>query len=143
MKKKPGSILIEVLAATVILSITSIFIISISIQNLKQIKERTILETVNRDMCNLINELKYNITQNEIEEMLTKNTVGFKYVKNFSEELLEKDIKDLQQGTDILISEIQTQGIGATYEIKSKLIIDGFEININKQFTKSWWMDEI
>ena len=61
--RKQGSILIEVMVAIMILSLTTTFIISTSIQNTNVLKERILLEEVNRDVCNLMHELKYNMTR--------------------------------------------------------------------------------
>jgi len=141
--KKQGNMLIEVVASIMILLLTTTFIISTSIQNNDILKERILLEEVNRDICNLMNEFKYNMTRDEIEEMLGNDKIKLKYDKDFSKKLLDLDIKDLEAGQDIEISKIGEDSIGLKIKIQANIKIEKREINVSNEFTKSWWMDEI
>jgi len=141
--KKQGSILIEVIASVMILTLTTTFIISASIQNADVLKERILLEEVNRAVCNLTNEFKYNISTKEIEELLSNEKIGFKYDRDFSEKLLDKDIKELEKGEDIEISKIGEDSVGLKLKIQASIKIEKNEVNVENEFTKSWWMDEI
>ena len=141
--KKQGSILIEVAASIMILTLTTTFIISTGIQNMDILKERILLEEVNRDVCNLINEFKYNMTKKEIEELLSDEKVGFKYNKDFSKELLNSSVKDLEQGSDIEISKIGEDNLILKLKIQTNIKNGKSEVEIEKEFTKSWWMDEL
>lgn len=141
--KKQGNMLIEVVASIMILLLTTTFIISTSIQNNDILKERILLEEVNRDICNLINEFKYNMTRDEIEKMLGNDKIKLKYDKDFSKKLLNLDIKDLEAGQDIEISKIGEDSIGLKIKIQANIKIEKREINVSNEFTKSWWMDEI
>lgn len=141
--KKQGSILIEVVASIMILTLTTTFIISTSIQNIEILKERILLEEVNRDVCNLINEFKYNLTKKDIEEMLIDNKVGFKYNKDFSKKLLNSSVKELQQGEDIQVTMIEDNNIILKFKIQTDIQNEKSEVEIEKEFTKSWWMDEV
>ena len=141
--KKQGSILIEVIASVMILTLTTTFIISASIQNADVLKERILLEEVNRAVCNLTNEFKYNISTKEIEELLSNEKIGFKYDRDFSEKLLNKDIKELEKGKDIEVSKIGEDSVGLKLKIQANIKIEKNEVNVENEFTKSWWMDEI
>jgi len=141
--KKQGSMLIEVVASIMILLLTTTFIISTSIQNIDILKERILLEEVNRHVCNLKNEFKYNITRNEIEEMLGNEKIRLKYDKDFSRKLLDLNIRDLEKGQDIEISKIGEDSIGLKLKIQANIKIEKSEVNISNEFIKSWWMDEI
>ena len=141
--KKQGSILIEVAASIMILTLTTTFIISTSIQNMDILKERILLEEVNRDVCNLINEFKYNMTKKEIEELLSDEKVGFKYNKDFSKELLNSSVKDLKRGEDIEITKIGEDNLILKLKIQTNINNGKSEVEIEKEFTKSWWMDEV
>ena len=141
--KKQGSMLNEVVASIMILLLTTTFIISTSIQNIDILKERILLEEVNRDVCNLKNEFKYNITRNEIEEMLGDEKIRLKYDKDFSRKLLDLNIRDLEKGQDIEISKIGEDSIGLKLKIQANIKIEKSEVNITNEFIKSWWMDEI
>ena len=141
--KKQGSILIEVIASVMILTLTTTFIISASIQNADVLKERILIEEVNRAVCNLTNEFKYNISTKEIEELLSNEKIGFKYDRDFSKKLLNKDIKELEKGKDIEISKIGEDSVGLKLKIQASIKIEKNEVNVENEFTKSWWMDEI
>lgn len=141
--KKQGSILIEVVASIMILTLTTTFIISTSIQNIEILKERILLEEVNRDVCNLINEFKYNLTKKDIEELLRDKKVGFKYNEDFSKKLLNSSVKELQQGEDIQVTKIEDDNLIIKFKIKTNIKNEKSEVEIEKEFTKSWWMDEV
>ncbi|OOM81008.1 hypothetical protein CLPUN_11680 [Clostridium puniceum] len=141
--KKQGSILIEVAASIMILTLTTTFIISTGIQNIYILKERILLEEVNRDVSNLINEFKYNLTKEEIEELLSDEKIGFKYNEDFSRELLNSSVKELEKGEDIEITKIEEDNLGLKLKIQTNIKNEKNEVTIEKEFTKSWWMDEV
>jgi len=141
--KKQGSILIEVIASIMILTFTTTFIISASIQNADVLKERILLEEVNRSVYNLTNELKYNISKEEIEELLKDDKIGFKYDSDFSKRLFDEDVKKLERGNDIEVIKIGADNVGLKIKIQANIKIEKSEANVENEFTKSWWMDEI
>ena len=141
--KKQGSILIEVVASIMILTLTTTFIISASIQNTDVLKERILLEEVNRALYNLTNEFKYNMSKKEIEELLSHEKIGFKYDSDFSKRLLDTNITKLQRGGDIEVIKLGEDSIGLKLKIQANIKIEKSEVNIENEFTKSWWMDEI
>jgi len=141
--KKQGSILIEVMVSIMILSLTTTFIISTSMQNTDILKERILSERVNRDVCNLIHEFKYNMTRDEIEELLINEKIGFKYDRDFSRRLLDSEIKNLEPGKDIEVTKIGEDSVGLKIMIQANIKIEKSEVSTENEFTKSWWMDEI
>lgn len=141
--KKQGSILIEVAASIVILTIATTFIVSASIKNMQVLKERILLEEVNRDVCNLINEFKYNLTKEEIKEMLSDGKIGFKYSEDFSKKLLSMSAKELENGNEIEITKIGEDDIGIRFKVQTNIKNEKNEAIIEQEFTKSWWMDEV
>lgn len=143
--KKQGSILIEVAAAVMILMITTTFVVNTYIQNTNKLKERVLQEEVNRTVCNIINEFKYNLSKQQIEEMLVEgdNKIGFKYSKDLSKQLISTHIRDLEPGNDVKVSKIEDSDIGLKLKISAKINSSKNEVAVEKEFTKSWWMDEI
>jgi len=141
--KKQGSILIEVMVSIMILSLTTTFVISTSIQNTDILKERILLEEVNRDVSNLIHEFKYNMTKDEIEKLLIDEKIGFKYDKDFSRRLFDSEIKNLEAGEDIEVTKISEDSVGLKLNIQVKIKTEKNEVTLENEFTKSWWMDEI
>ncbi|WP_160688829.1 hypothetical protein [Clostridium sp. C2-6-12] len=140
--KKHGSILIEVAASIMILTLTTTFIVSTSIKNIQVLKERILLEEVNRDVSNLINEFKYNLTKEEIEELLKDEKVGYKYYENFSEKLLNSPVNELENGNDIEVIKIGEDNIGIRFKVQTNIKNEKSEAVIEREFIKSWWMDE-
>lgn len=141
--KKKGSILIEVVASLMILTLTTTFIINTSIQNSNILKERILSEEVNRAVYNLMNEFKYNTSREEIEKILSNEKVGFKYDIDFSKRLLNTDIESLEYGNDIEVIKAGEEDMGIRLKIHVNIKRENSEINLEKEFTKSWWMDEI
>lgn len=141
--KKQGSILIEVVASIMILTLTTTFIISTCMQNSDILKERIFLEEANRAVSNLMKEFKYNMSREEIEMLLNTKKIGFKYDREFSKKLLYTDIEELEKGNDIEVSKIEENDIGLKFKIKINIEIENHEITLEKEFIKSWWMDEV
>ncbi|WP_297422207.1 hypothetical protein [Clostridium sp.] len=141
--RKEGSILIEVIASLMILSLTTIFIVSASIQNSRILKERILCEKVNRDVCNLINEFKYNVARKEIDDMLIDEKIGFKYDQDFSKKLMDSGIENLGKGEDIEICKVSEDEMGLKLKVIANIKDEVSEVNLEKEFTKSWWMDEV
>lgn len=140
--KKEGSILIEVVASLMIISLTSTFIVKANIQNYRILKERMLSEEVNRTVYNIINEFKYNVDKNEINNLLENNEVGFQYYDNFSKDLINKNISDFQRGDDIKIMKVGEDEKKLKLKIEANIKEDNNEINVEEDFTKSWWMDD-
>lgn len=141
--KKQGSILIEVIASLMILSLTTTFIVSTSIQNSDILRERILLEEVNRAVSNFMKEFKYNMSREEIERLLNNGEIAFKYDRDFSKKLICTNIEDLEKGNDIEVSKIEESDIGLKLKIRTNIEMENKEITLEKEFIKSWWMDEI
>lgn len=142
--KKQGSILIEVIAAIMIFMMTITFIVNTAVQSKNMLKKRILQEEVSRTLCNLMNEFKYNITKEEIEKMLSEenNLIGFRYSTDLSEQLVNTDIKELAHGNDIEVSKLAESNMGLRLKIVAKIYSNKNEVIVEKEFTKSWWMDE-
>lgn len=140
--KKEGSILIEVVASLMVISLTSTFIVKTNIQNYRILKERMLSEEINRTVYNIINEFKYNVDKNEINNLLENDEVGFQYYDNFSKDLMNKNISDFQRGDDIKIMKVGEDEKRLKLKIEANVKEENNEINVEENFTKSWWMDD-
>lgn len=141
--KKEGSVLIEVMVGIAILTLSTIFIINATIENFNIIKKRILAEEVNRAVYNLMNEIKYNISKERLEEMLSNGEFGLEYDKDLSKSLISKEIYELNSGNEIKIIMLEEEGTGLKLKIEANVEREENEINIEKEFNKSWWMDEI
>jgi hypothetical protein len=88
-------------------------------------------------------EFKFNVTKKDILSMLDNGEVGFKYDKDFSNKLIEVPIKELEKGSDIEVSKLQDDKFGLKLKIKAEIKRNDNDVLIEKEFTKSWWMDEV
>lgn len=141
--KRKGNVLIEVVAGLFIITLSTTFIINANLQNNKILKERILLEDVSRSMYNLMNEIKYNVPKSELDEFLINEEVGFEYDSDFSRNLIYLDYKDIARGNDIKLIKLYEDNIGIHLKIVSNIKKDNNEIFLEKEFIKSWWMDEI
>ena len=107
------------------------------------LKKGILEEEVSRSVYNLTNEFKYNISKEEIEQLLSDDKIGFKYDSDFSKRLCNTDINDFEQGEDIEVSKIGEDSIGLKLKIIANVKVEKNEVNVENEFTKSWWMDEI
>ena len=141
--KRKGTVLIEVVAGLFIITLSTTFIINANLQNNKILKERILLEDVSRSMYNLMNEIKYNVPKSELDESLINEEVGFEYDSDFSRNLIYLDYKNIARGNDIKLIKLYEDNIGTHLKIVSNIKKDNNEIFLEKEFIKSWWMDEI
>lgn len=144
MKKSEGSILIEVMASILMLSIAGIFVLSTSLKCLRHYENRSTEEKLNRVVNMLIKECKYNKSKEELEEFFCDNDViYFKYDENIDNKLFDSDIFCLESGNDIEIQKISEDNMGTSYKIKVSIDNENIYYEREEEFYKSWWMDEI
>lgn len=141
--KKEGSILIEAIVGITILALSTTFIINASIENSNIIRKRILAEEVNRVIYNLMNEIKYNISKEYLEEMLSNGNLSLEYNEDLSKDLISKEIYELNSGNEIKIIMIEKSNAELKFKIVANVQRGRNEINIEKEFNKSWWMDEI
>lgn len=68
--KKDGSVLIEVIASVCIITIVITAFMQAYVSSINNLKSRMLEEELNMCIYNLSNEIKYNLSYDEIEEML-------------------------------------------------------------------------
>ena len=144
MKKKKGSILIELIASIFILSLFSVFVTSTCLKCKKEYVKRIEEEKVNRVVNMIIKEFKYNLTKQECDSLFDKNNeFGMKYEDSLEDELTYKNIVDIESGTNIQIEKERDEKSTTYYKVVVNISEDDFDINKDYEFCKSWWMDEI
>lgn len=144
MKKAEGSILIEIIASIIMLSIASIFVVSANFKCLMQYKNRNSEENVNRIVNMIIKEIKYNKSKNDLDKAFGDNdSIYFKYDDSMDNKLFEQDIFFLEIGNNIEIKKISEDKMRTNYKIKVNIDNENFYYEGEEEFYKSWWMDEI
>lgn len=141
--KNKGSILIEVICSIFILSLITIFSVNTCIQNSNIIKQRIFKEELNRGIYNVINELKYNTKINELKKSLDKEPLELALNEKFYDDILEKNILELQKGNDIKISKIKDNDYEIEILVKGTLSKENIDVQMEETFTKMWWMEYV
>ena len=141
MRKEEGSILIEVMVSIFILSIACVFEVSTTSKCIKEYNIRSDKEEINRAINMIIKEIKYNTEQDKLDEMFNGSSeISFKYEDDMADKLYDTGLIDLESGNDIKISRISEDIKRSRYKVKVNI---GENIDMDYEFYKSWWMDEI
>ena len=144
MRKKKGSILIEVIASIMILSFGLLFILSVYQKLIREYELRKAEEKVDRCINMIIKEIKYNVHNDDLEEIFSKsNALRIKYDENMCEIMLNTDFKELESGNDIIIEKNGSDKKRTYYTIQTDINKEKINIDKKYEFYKSWWMDEI
>lgn len=144
MRKKKGSILIEVIASIMILSFGLFFILPVYQKLIREYELRKTEEKVDRCINMIIKEIKYNVHNDDLEEIFSKsNALRIKYDENMCEIMLNTDFKELESGNDIIIEKSGSDEKRTYYTIQTDINKEKINIDKKYEFYKSWWMDEI
>lgn len=139
--KKEGSMLIEALSAISIVMISISFAVKSYYKNARSLKERVLMQKVNEIVNNIECEFKYNLSKEEIEEILSHDEVGFKYDEGISSKLCKCEIKELSRGKDIIVRKCSEDSTKTTFLIEADINVDDYSLKRRKEFIKSWWMN--
>ena len=141
--KNKGIILIETICSVFMLNLLILFSISTCIQNGKAIKERIFKEELNRNIYNMINELKYNTKMSELKTALQKQPLEFDYNEEFYNQILEKNFLDLPKGKNIKISKVKDDDYEMEILIEGTFSKDNINTHVEESFIKMWWMEDV
>ncbi|NKF05321.1 type II secretion system protein [Clostridium gasigenes] len=150
-RKHKGSMLIEVLVGLMILMIASMMAMTSAIAANKSKIRRNKYEEANRVAYCIMNEIKYNYTYEEVESKMDNQNsagvnnkyIGFRYTDNILENLITTNIFQLERGNDIKIEVINDDSNNKIMKIKIAISLSGGvgEVNVEREFNKSWWME--
>lgn len=141
--KNKGIILIETICSVFMLNLLILFSISTCIQNGNVIKERIFKEELNRNIYNMINELKYNTKMSELKTLLQKQPLELDYNEEFYDEILEKNVLDLPKGKNIKISKVKDDDYEIEILIEGTFSKDNINTHVEESFIKMWWMEDV
>lgn len=85
-------------------------------------------------------EIKYNITMEEILRVTRIGNITLKYSSNFLNDLCDNSLLNMQSGSGIIISIIKTDDIDKIY-INIKVNLDNKGNVLEKTFIKYKWME--
>ena len=138
--RKKGSILIEtIVGVNIILSMFLVVALLIG-ENIKSSFRREEIEESNRIIYCIMQEIKYNIT---IEEILYLTNTGDLKLENYDEFLVDLSSYDLEampKGDEIVIKAIPTEDENKL-KIEIKLNLTSKDESLERSFFKYRWMD--
>ena len=141
---KKGSTLIEAVISMAILLIALTISTQIFSVASKSIVIRRNREKANRVSYAIENEIKYNLTFEQINNLLVNERVSLDYTENILDSLLTNSLSSLNRGNRIIIEKKSNHSVENNYNIST------FKITINdsnggilneREFIKSYWME--
>ncbi|MGG7143666.1 type II secretion system protein [Clostridium nigeriense] len=141
---KKGNTLVEaIISLSIILIALSISVQIIAITS-KSINLRRNKEKANRVAYAIENEMKYNVSFDNLKDVFDKGNLYLKYKDDIIESLLTTPLTDLESGNNIIIEKVIDNYIEEGYKISTfKIKILDLEGGIlaEREFIKSYWMD--
>lgn len=140
---KKGSTVVEAIVSLSIILIAVTISFQVSIITAKSIKLRRDKEKANRVAYAIENEIKYNISINDLNLRLEHGDLSIKYTEDILKNLLDKSLLSLETGSGILIKKISSDSTEVNYEIykiKIKILDSKGGILAEREFIKSYWM---
>ncbi|MDU2122057.1 MAG: hypothetical protein E7E64_05920 [Clostridium celatum] len=138
--RKKGSIFIEtIVGVSIILSIFLIVSLLIS-ENIKSSFRREEMEESNRIIYCIMQEIKYNMTLEEILYLTNTNDLKLENYDEFLLDLSSLDLRSMPKGDEIIIKTIPTEDEDKI-EVEIKLNLTSKDESLERSFVKYKWMD--
>lgn len=138
--RKKGNILVEtIVGVNIILSMFLIVTLLISENKNTEIYRRSIEEGHRVIYC-VMEEIKYNITMEEILNVTNTGNITLEYYSGFLKDLCNKSLLNMANGNEIIISTTKTEDVDKIY-ISIKVNLDRKGNVLEKTFIKYKWME--
>lgn len=138
--KKKGSIFIEtIVGVNIILSMFLIVALLIG-ENIKSSFRRKEIEEANRIIYCIMQEVKYNMTMEEILALTNTSDLKLEVYDDFIFDLSRCDLGAMPKGDEIIIKAILTEDPNKV-DIKIEIILDTKDESLDRRFSKYRWMD--
>lgn len=138
--KKKGSIFIEtIVGVNIILSMFLIVSLLIG-ENIKSSFRRKEIEEANRIIYCIMQEVKYNMTMEEILALTNTSDLKLEVYDDFIFDLSRCDLGAMPKGDEIIIKAISTEDPNKV-DIKIEIILDTKDESLDRRFSKYRWMD--
>ncbi len=142
MKKHSGYIMLEVIISIMIILTVVTAAVKAYVSTVKTWRRAFITENVKMAVYNISNEIKYNMTYEELQLLFKgKDKISLEYSININKSIMEKNISDLNKGDDITI--IKQDDKFEKFLIKCSIPYEENKIIFEYETKKSWWMNEI
>ena len=138
--KKKGSIFIEtIVGVNIILSMFLIVALLIG-ENIKSSFRRKEIEEANRIIYCIMQEVKYNMTMEDILALTNTSDLKLEVYDDFIFDLSRCDLGVMPKGDEIIIKAISTEDPNKV-DIKIEIILDTKDESLDRRFSKYRWMD--
>ncbi|MDU2489198.1 MAG: hypothetical protein E7D27_01240 [Clostridium celatum] len=138
--RKKGSIFIEtIVGVSIILSIFLIVSLLIG-ENIKSSFRREEMEESNRIIYCIMQEIKYNMTLEEILYLTNTDDLKLENYDEFLLDLASLDLRAMPKGDEIIVKTIPTEDEDKI-EIEIKLNLTSKDESLERSFVKYKWMD--
>ena len=139
MKKKGSSFIETIVGVNIILSIYLIVALLIG-ENIKSSFRRKEIEEDNRIIYCIMQEVKYNMTMEEILALTNTSDLKLEVYDDFIFDLSRCDLGAMPKGDEIIIKAISTEDPNKV-DIKIEIILDTKDESLDRRFSKYRWMD--
>lgn len=138
--KKKGSIFIEtIVGVNIILSMFLIVALLIG-ENIKSSFRRKEIEEANRIIYCIMQEVKYNMTMEDILALTNTSDLKLEVYDDFIFDLSRCDLGAMPKGDEIIIKAISTEDPNKV-DIKIEIILETKDESLDRRFSKYRWMD--
>ena len=138
--KKKGNILLETIVAVNIILAVFLIVTSLIDNNIESFFKRRKIEEANRIIYCVMQEVKYNLTLDELLNLTKEKELKLKLYDNFLIDISNTNLELMPKGNEIVIKAVNTDDPDKI-EIQLKLDLLSENETLYKNFNKYKWMD--
>ena len=138
--KKKGNILLETIVAVNIILGVFLIVTSLIKKNIESFFKRRKIEEANRIIYCVMQEVKYNLTLDELLNLTKEKELKLKLYDNFLIDISNTNLELMPKGNEIVIKAVNTDDPDKI-EIQLKLDLLSENETLYKNFNKYKWMD--
>ena len=138
--KKKGNILLETIVAVNIILGVFLIVTSLINKNIECFFKRRKIEEANRIIYCVMQEVKYNLTLDELLNLTKEKEFKLKLYDNFLIDISNTNLELMPKGNEIVIKSVNTDDPDKI-EIQLKLDLLSENETLYKNFNKYKWMD--
>lgn len=141
MSKKKGSTLIETIVAVNIIMIMFLVVTMLIASNRANYCKRRKIEEASRVVYCIMQEIKYNISMNEIIDENEMEYLSLRYDEDILKNLTTKSLTSMDFGSDIFIFINKKSDNEEILEVKIEFYLENDIDKLEKSFLKYKWME--
>lgn len=138
--KKKGNILLETIVAVNIILGVFLIVTSLIDNNIESFFKRRKIEEANRIIYCVMQEVKYNLTLEELLNLTKEKELKLKLYDNFLIDISNTNLELMPKGNEIVIKAVNTDDPDKI-EIELKVDLLSENETLYKNFNKYKWMD--